>query len=167
MWTWEQPWNREQFFSPAALAESLLELPLFLDLPFMLSWKQKRNCKVQHQLSPLLLSLPLHPSGSQRQSYSLTLLEVKGSICLIGGWVSTRAWYLYEGPFETGTKKQNVFTDYITFHCYSRGKCLHFFQTLINTFLWIYLLLSTSAMNAATAGIIWCIRHFPWKLIQM
>lgn len=101
----EQPWNWEGIFSPDALAESLLKLPLSLDLPFMLSWKRERSCKVQHQLCPLLLFLPFYPSGSQKQPNSLTFLEVNRSICLIRGWVSMRAQYLYEGPLETDMKK--------------------------------------------------------------
>lgn len=49
------------------------------------------------------------------------------------------AQYQYEGPLETGVKKQIVFVDYITFHYYSRGKQSPF---LFNTHQYLIMLIS-------------------------
>lgn len=70
-----------------------------------------------------------------------------------------RAQYQYEGPLETGMKKEIMFVDYITFHYYSRGKQsqLFFKHPSIPFYadkLWFYLPLSTYATNSATTGII-------------
>lgn len=129
----ESSW--EVFLSPDALVEPLLQLPLFFSLPFMLPGKRLRSCHVQHQLSPLLCSLLLCWADLQTQPHFLTVLEVRGAICLAGRWVRMRAWYLYEGP-GTGRKKQIMYDCYRSFPCHSRGKWLHFFHIVNNTFLW-------------------------------